>query len=100
MKKLTRGLLATLLATAALYPMNTMAQENTSLKMPTLEDLIPGGETYRYTESLYGLQWWGDQCVKPEIDSLFVLNPKNGRETLLVTREAVNMPSTTGRPDK
>ena len=90
MKKLTRGLLATLLATAALYPMNTMAQDPSSLKMPTLEDLIPGGETYRYTENLYGLQWWGDQCVKPEIDSLFVLNPKNGRETLLVTREAVN----------
>ncbi len=90
MKKLTRGLLATLLATAALYPMNTMAQDPSSLKMPTLEDLIPGGETYRYTENLYGLQWWGDQCIKPEIDSLFVLNPKNGRETLLVTREAVN----------
>ena len=89
-KKLTRGLLATLLATAALYPMNTMAQENTSLKMPTLEDLIPGGETYRYTESLYGLQWWGDLCIKPDIDSLFAVNPKNGRETLLVTREAVN----------
>ena len=89
-KKLTRGLLATLLATAALYPMNTMAQENTSLKMPTLEDLIPGGETYRYTESLYGLQWWGDLCIKPDIDSLFAVNPKNGRETLLFTREAVN----------
>ena len=90
MKKLIRGLLATLLATAALYPMNTMAQDPSSLKMPTLEDLIPGGETYRYTENLYELQWWGDQCIKPEIDSLFALNPKNGRETLLATREAVN----------
>ena len=89
-KKLTRGLLATLLAAAALYPTDTMAQDQQSLTMPTLEDLIPGGETYRYTENLYGLQWWGDQCIKPEIDSLFAINPKNGRETLLTTREQVN----------
>ena len=89
-KKLTRGLLATLLAAAALYPTETMAQDQQSLKMPTLEDLIPGGETYRYTENLYGVQWWGDQCIKPEIDSLFAINPKNGRETLLTTRAKVN----------
>ena len=88
-KKLTRGLLATILA-AALYPTNIMAQDQQSLTMPTLEDLIPGGETYRYTENLYGLQWWGDQCIKPEIDSLFAINPKNGRETLLTTRAKVN----------
>ena len=90
MKKLTRGLLATFLAAAVLYPMNTMAQDQQSLKMPTLEDLIPGGETYRYTENLYGVQWWGDQCIKPEIDSLFAINPKNGKETLLTTRARVN----------
>ena len=90
MKRLTRGLLATLLAAAALYPTDTMAQDQQSLTMPTLEDLIPGGETYRYTENLYGLQWWGDQCIKPEIDSLFAINPKNGRETLLTTRARVN----------
>ena len=90
MKRLTRGLLATLLAAAALYPTDTMAQDQQSLTMPTLEDLIPGGETYRYTENLYGLQWWGDQCIKPEIDSLFAINPKNGRETLLTTRTQVN----------
>ena len=26
-------------------------------KKLTLEELIPGGETYRYAENLYGLQW-------------------------------------------
>ena len=31
---------------------NVMAQE---IKKLTLEDLIPGGETYRYAENLYGL---------------------------------------------
>ena len=41
---------------------NVMAQET---KKPTLEDLIPGGESYRYAENLYGLQWWGDECIKP-----------------------------------
>ena len=59
MKHLTCGLLATFLA-AALYPTDIMAQApatQQSLKMPTLEDLIPGGETYRYTRNLYGVQW-------------------------------------------
>lgn len=64
-----------------------MAQE---LKTPTLEDLIPGGETYRYTESLYGLQWWGDECIKPEVDVLSTIHPKTGKATVIATREAVN----------
>ena len=36
--------------------MELMAQ---NLKMPTLEDLLPGGATYRIAENLPGLQWWG-----------------------------------------
>ena len=61
-----------------------------ALRMPTLEDLIPGGETYRYAESIYGLQWWGDTAIKPEIDSLFAINPATGKENLLFTRKAMN----------
>ena len=57
---------------------------------PTLEDLIPGGATYRFAENLYGLQWWGDICIKPEIDSMFAINPKTGEHTLLTTRETIN----------
>lgn len=64
-----------------------MAQER---KTPTLEDLLPGGETYRYAERLYGLQWWGDVCMKPTIDTLFIIHPKTGKESVIVTREAVN----------
>lgn len=64
-----------------------MAQER---KTPTLEDLLPGGETYRYAERLYGLQWWGDVCMKPTIDTLFTIHPKTGKESVIVTREAVN----------
>ena len=91
MKRLTKILCALLMAPAML-----MAQETTpgtaatSLRMPTLEDLIPGGETYRYTEDLYGLQWWGDTAMKPGIDSLLTIDPKNGREALLLTRADIN----------
>lgn len=64
-----------------------MSQE---LKTPTLEDLIPGGETYRYAENLYSLQWWGDECIKPSIDTLFVIDPKTGKEKIIAIRETVN----------
>ena len=37
---------------------------------PTLEDLIPGGATYRYPENIYGVQWKGDLCVLPDIENL------------------------------
>lgn len=70
-----------------LFITNIMSQE---LKTPTLEDLIPGGETYRYAENLYGLQWWGDECIKPGIDTLFIINPKTGKEKVITTREIVN----------
>ncbi len=66
---------------------HTMAQE---LKTLTLEDLIPGGETYRFAENLYGLQWWGDTCIKPETDTLYAIQPKTGKEHVLLTRDVVN----------
>lgn len=87
MKTIGKGVSVLLMATVALFTTNVMAQD---LKKPTLEDLIPGGETYRYAENLYGVQWWGDVCIKPGIDSLFAINPRNGEETLLTTRERVN----------
>lgn len=81
MKKLVMTLCTTLLVSAG-----AMAQKPT----PTLNDLIPGGATYRFAENIYGLQWWGDSCIKPGIDSLFTVDPQTGKETLLVTREAIN----------
>lgn len=82
-----RGYLLLMGLLQALFITNVMAQE---LKTPILEDLIPGGETYRYAENLYGLQWWGDECIKPGIDTLFVINPKTGKEKIITTREIVN----------
>ena len=51
------GKRAMLLLLALPIGFNVMAQET---KKPTLEELIPGGESYRYADNLYGLQWWGD----------------------------------------
>lgn len=74
-----------------------MAQD---IQTPTLEDLIPGGATYRSADNLYGLQWWGDQCIKPGLDEVFIINPQTGKETLLVTREAVNKALEAGKYGK
>ncbi len=99
MKQYRKFVCALLLAVPTLPPTNAMAQENNAesnarnavaLQKPTLEDLIPGGETYRYAESLYGVQWWGDTCIKPEIDGLTAINPQTGKETVLLTRESLN----------
>ena len=41
--------------------------------------LIPGGESYRYAENLYGLQWWGDECIKPGIDTIYSISRKQAK---------------------
>jgi dipeptidyl-peptidase-4 len=84
MKKVLR----TSLGVALLSLLTTigMAQE---LQKPTLEDLIPGGETYRSAQNLQGLQWWGDKCIQGTIDSLFAIDPRTGEKTLLTTRKKV-----------
>ncbi len=76
-----------LLAALMTYIPNTLAQE---LKTPTLEDVIPGGATYRFAENLYNLQWWGDICMKPGVDTLFAVQPATGKISVIATREAVN----------
>lgn len=74
------------LCTMLLMNGNVMAQK----PVPTMNDLVPGGATYRFIENLYGVQWWGDVCVKPGIDSLFIVDVRTGEESLLITREQVN----------
>ena len=81
------GKRAILLLLALPIGCNVMAQET---KKPTLEELIPGGESYRYAENLYGLQWWGDECIKPGVDTLYSIQPKTGKETMVITREQIN----------
>ena len=67
------GKRAILLLLALPIGFNVMAQET---KKPMLEELIPGGESYLYAENLYGLQWWGDECIKPGVDTLYSIQYK------------------------
>lgn len=69
--------------------MNVMAQEKKSF---TLEDLMPGGNNYYnlLPENIYGLQWWGDVCIKGDIEDVKSINPTNGKETVLITLQEVN----------
>ena len=52
-KRVNKSILAPLIAVLALFTTNVMAQD---LKKPTLEDLIPGGETYCFAENLNAVQ--------------------------------------------
>ena len=79
------NLLAIILMTASVM----MAQEKKSF---TLEDLLPGGNNYFNLQpnNLHGLTWWGDLCIKPEMNEVKTINPKNGEENTLFTLEAMN----------
>lgn len=93
-KKIYKSILALLIAVPALFTTNIMAQKTNTGKQglikPTLEDLIPGGETYRVAENLQGLQWWGDIAIKSDIEEVTAINPQTGKESTLVTRTAIN----------
>lgn len=85
-KNLIKKAFLSLLALQLLGTTQIMGQT----KELTLEDLMPGGSTYRYVDNLYNLQWWGDFCIKPAIDKLTEINPKNGKETILTTVDKIN----------
>lgn len=78
-----------------LISVTVMAQEK---KMLTLEDVIPGGETYHQfrPENIYGLQWWGDICVKPDMEDIKTIDPRTGKENVIATLEEVNKAITDG----
>lgn len=88
-KKICKSILTLLIAVPTLFTTNIMAQEQKLIK-PTLEDLIPGGETYRIAENLQGLQWWGDIAIKSDIEEVTAINPQTGKESTLVTRTVIN----------
>lgn len=58
----------------------------------TLNDVIPGGDNYfnLVPKSMPGLQWWGDICVRTDIENIKKINTKSGKESILVTLEEVN----------
>ena len=65
------------------------AQEKKSY---TLEDVIPGGNNYfnLRPKNITGLQWWGDVCVRTDVENIYKVDIKSGKETVLVTLDEVN----------
>lgn len=58
----------------------------------TLDDVIPGGSNYfnLTPQNLPGLQWWGDVCVRADVDDIRQIDNRTGEETILVTLKEVN----------
>lgn len=58
----------------------------------TLNDVIPGGDNYfnLVPKSMPGLQWWGDICVRTDIENIKKIDTKSGKGSILVTLEEVN----------
>ena len=74
----------------ALFAFMSMSMTAQNTKLPTLEDLIPGGATYRFAENIYNLQFWGDNYVKPDIDDMTIINPQTGKTLYTIQRSKVN----------
>ncbi|MEG1685447.1 MAG: S9 family peptidase [Bacteroides sp.] len=72
-----------------LLSVTVMAQEKRTL---TLEDLLPGGETSHNfrSDNIPGLVWWGDKCIKPDVEKLISIGVKEGKETILTTLKEIN----------
>ena len=92
-KRISKGIAVLLLAVPTLFTTNVMAQET---KKPTLEDLIPGGETYRKTENKQ-YQWFADAaCLElgaDRIEGTWAVNgvgAKAGNTFTAITLEEAN----------
>ena len=92
-KKISKGIAVLLLALLTLFTTNVMAQE---MKKPTLEDLIPGGETYRKPEDKQ-YQWYADgACLElgaDRIEGVWTANgvgAKAGNTFTAITLEEAN----------
>ena len=63
----------------------------TAQKQFTLEDLNFGGNNYRnMVPQNRSLAWWGDQLVRLGADTCWTVNPVNGKEKVLFTRDKLN----------
>jgi dipeptidyl-peptidase-4 len=69
--------------------MNVVAQDKTF----TMEDLIPGGKSSSnfYVKTDYTVQWYGDNLVFSNKDSLYLIDPKKpSKKELAFTTEELN----------
>lgn len=72
--------------------MTTLALSAQEKSPYTLEDVIPGGTNYfnLTPKNMPGLDWWGDVCVRADVEEIKTVDLKSGEETMLVTLEEVN----------
>lgn len=75
-----------------LFCMTATASFAQEKKSYTLEDVIPGENNYfnLVPKNIPGLQWWGDVCVRTDVENIVTINVRNGKETVLVTLDEVN----------
>lgn len=75
-----------------LFCMTAIASFAQEKKSYTLEDVIPGGNNYfnLVPKNIPGMQWWGDVCVRTDVENIVTINVRNGKETVLVTLDEVN----------
>ena len=67
------------------------AQENTTMKEFTLEDLNFGGTNYRnMIPGNRWLTWWGDRLVRLDVEECYLVDKKTGKETQFLTVEEIN----------
>ena len=84
MKKNRRHALAWLMLALIALPLSAQQQF-------TLEDLNFGGKNYRnMIAKNRSLTWWGDQLLRLSADTCWKVNPVNGKEKVLFTRDAIN----------
>ena len=84
MKKNRRHALAWLMVALIALPLSAQQQF-------TLEDLNFGGKNYRnMIAKNRSLTWWGDQLLRLSADTCWKVNPVNGKEKVLFTRDAIN----------
>lgn len=76
---------------AALAVMMMCCVSALAQKQFTLEDLNFGGKNYaNMVPQNRTLRWWGERLVRVSADSCWSVNLKNGKETLLFTRNEIN----------
>lgn len=65
-----------------------MAQEKKSF---TLDDLMPGGSTYyQHLPANMFATWWGDRCIRTDVEACSEISPKDGSAKTLFTLEQLN----------
>jgi dipeptidyl-peptidase-4 len=52
--------------------------------------LIPGARVTSMQKTCTGCNGVGDECIKPGVDTLYSIQPKTGKETMVITREQIN----------